>query len=51
MGRLDELVAALSRELGIAAGAVHLHSDLAPTSDPGRLFPAELFRERLARTR
>lgn len=51
MDRLDQLVTALSRELGIAPDRVHLHSELAPTADPGRLFPAELFRQRLARSR
>lgn len=48
MDRLDQLVGVLTRELGIPADRVHLHSDLAPTADPGRLFAAELFRERLA---
>ncbi len=46
--RLMELVTSLSRELGIPAERVYLHSDVAPTTDPGSFFPTALFREELA---
>jgi N-acetyl-anhydromuramyl-L-alanine amidase AmpD len=48
MERLTELTASLCRRLGIAPGRVYLHSDLAPTSSPGRLFPGSTFRDDLA---
>ncbi|TVQ61042.1 MAG: N-acetylmuramoyl-L-alanine amidase [Phycisphaerales bacterium] len=47
MQRLADLVAALSRELGIPADQVVLHREIAPTSSPGRLFPESALRERL----
>jgi hypothetical protein len=40
--RLRTLVAALQAQLQIPAERVYLHSDIAPVSDPGRLFPAGL---------
>lgn len=46
MRRLSQLVDALSRELNIPSGNVVLHSDIAPASDPGMLFPRAAFRER-----
>lgn len=46
--RLNQLVAALSRELNLPAEAIVTHSQIAPTSDPGRFFPETLFRSRLA---
>lgn len=46
--RLVELTASLCRELHIPADRVLLHSEVASTSSPGRLFPAGLFREELA---
>lgn len=49
MNRLAELVATLSRELGIPADKVVLHSDIAPTDDPGRYFPVAEFRRALQR--
>jgi hypothetical protein len=42
--RLQTLVAALRQELNIPAERVYLHSDVAPTSDPGRMFPQGEFR-------
>ena len=51
MRRLVQLVAALSERLGIAPDHVYLHSDLAKTDDPGRLFPEASFREQLAHAR
>jgi N-acetyl-anhydromuramyl-L-alanine amidase AmpD len=51
MRRLVQLVSALSEQLGIPADKVYLHSDLAQTDDPGRLFPEAAFREQLARAR
>ena len=41
------LVRALQAELGIHAGSVVLHSDLAPVASPGRSFPVEAFRAQL----
>lgn len=41
------LVRALQAELGIHAGSVVLHSELAPVASPGRCFPAEAFRAQL----
>jgi len=51
--RLAQLVAGLARELDIPLDRRHvlLHSDLAPVSDPGRLFPAAEFHELLAASR
>ena len=48
IARLESLVSALCRELGIPADKVLLHSAIAPTSDPGRLFPEALLRQHLA---
>lgn len=47
MTRLLDLVAALSRRYGIPPESVVLHSEIAPTSSPGRFFPAAAFRESL----
>jgi hypothetical protein len=47
--RLVELVTALCRELDIPAEAVRLHSEIAPTTDPGQLFHAAEFRRDLRR--
>lgn len=49
--RLVQLVSSLSDRLGIPPERVYLHSDLAPTNSPGRLFPEAAFREQLARAR
>jgi N-acetylmuramoyl-L-alanine amidase len=49
--RLVQLVSELSRRLGIPPEQVYLHSDLAQTDDPGRMFPEAAFREQLARVR
>ncbi len=38
--RLSQVVATLTRDLDIPLDRVYLHSDIAPTSDPGRFFPA-----------
>ncbi|MDX9911535.1 MAG: peptidoglycan recognition family protein [Phycisphaerales bacterium] len=46
--RLAELCATLCRELGLPQDAVMLHSDVAGTTDPGRLFPEAAFRQQLA---
>lgn len=48
MRRLSQLVAALAKELNIPASRIMLHSDVADTTDPGRLFPQATFRESLA---
>lgn len=48
MRRLVELVASLTRELGIDPDSVVLHRDVASTTSPGRFFPAEAF-DRLIR--
>jgi N-acetyl-anhydromuramyl-L-alanine amidase AmpD len=48
---LAQLVAELSRKLGIPADKVYLHSEVAPADDPGRFFPEAAFREQLARSR
>lgn len=45
LARLEQLLRALTRELGVPADKVVLHSDIAPTSDPGRLFPKAWLRE------
>lgn len=47
MAKLMELVQTLRAELKIPANRVYLHSDVAPTTDPGQLFPASEFRARL----
>lgn len=49
--RLIELVNALAAELGIPADRIYLHSDVARTSDPGRLFPVAAFREQISHLR
>ena len=46
--RLAELTASLCRRLGISPSRVYLHSDLAPTTSPGKLFPAASFRADVA---
>lgn len=46
--RLMQLVDALCDELDIPRENVKLHSQIAPTTSPGRFFPAAQFRERLA---
>ncbi len=45
--RLAELVSALCRELNIPKDKVVLHSEIAPTNDPGSLFPEVDFRREL----
>ena len=51
MRRLADLVEVLTRDLGIPGDRVLLHSDVAPVSDPGRLFHAAEFRRDLKRLR
>ncbi len=51
MRRLLELVDALSRELAIPASEVRLHSEIATTTSPGRLFPETELRQRLSALR
>jgi len=46
---LSNLVRRLQDSLGIPATSVHLHSDLASVSSPGRLFPAAEFELQLRR--
>jgi N-acetyl-anhydromuramyl-L-alanine amidase AmpD len=41
--QLNTLVESLRKQLGLPADRVLLHSDLAPVSDPGKLFPAGLY--------
>lgn len=48
IARLVQLTTALARQLDIPADAIVLHSDIAPTSDPGWYFPEAAFREQLA---
>lgn len=48
MERVVELTASLARRLGIPRERVYLHSELADTTSPGRLFPASSFRDALA---
>lgn len=48
MQRLVELVDTLRRELNLPADRVLLHADVAPTTDPGRLFPTAWLRQQLA---
>lgn len=47
--RLGELVRELQTKFGIPAERVFLHSEVAPTTSPGRLFPASALREQLLR--
>jgi hypothetical protein len=49
--RLVQIVSALAERLEIPADRIYLHSDLAPTDSPGRMFPEAAFREQLARLR
>jgi hypothetical protein len=42
--RLTQLTAALARELKIPQDRIYLHSDIAQTTSPGRLFPEQDFR-------
>lgn len=42
------LVSDLARSLDIPREQILLHSDLAPTTSPGRMFPASLFYEQIA---
>lgn len=49
--RLRQLLDGLRREMGISADQVVLHSAIAPTTDPGRLFPQAWLREQLAGSR
>lgn len=51
MQRLVELVNALATELQIPADRIYLHSDVARTSDPGRMFPVASFREQVSHLR
>lgn len=48
MRRLTDLVNALAREFKIPRDRILLHSDVAPVSDPGPMFPAALFHEQIA---
>ncbi len=50
MRRLTELLSGLGGEFGMAPDAMMLHREVAPTSDPGRLFPAS-FRDGLVEGR
>jgi N-acetyl-anhydromuramyl-L-alanine amidase AmpD len=47
LARLDQLITLLRREFNLPADRVVLHSQIAPTSDPGVLFPATWLRQRL----
>lgn len=47
LDRLTQIVDTLCSELQIPKDKVYLHSQLAPTSDPGKFFPAIQFREGL----
>ncbi len=49
--RLVELVNALAAELDIPADRIYLHSDVARTNDPGRMFPVAAFREQVSHLR
>lgn len=51
MRRLVQLVSSLCERLHIPADRVYLHSDVAQSDDPGRLFPEAAFREQLAHLR
>ncbi len=44
MRHLIQLTVALARELKIPADRIYLHSDIAKTTSPGRLFPEQEFR-------
>jgi hypothetical protein len=48
---LLELTTTLCRELNIPRDHVFMHSDIAPTSDPGALFSTASFRQALSRAR
>lgn len=48
MRALVRLVAELAAEFEIPRDQIYLHSDLAPTTSPGRLFPASVFFEQIA---
>ena len=52
MARLAQLTSALCRQLGIAADREHvvLHSQIAPTTDPGASFNDRWLRQKLAET-
>lgn len=45
---LEQLVSALSTQLGIDPSRVVMHRDVAPTSSPGRLFPENALRRKLS---
>lgn len=47
MVRLNQLVESLARELNIPHSQIVLHSDIAPASDPGVLFPSARFQQML----
>jgi N-acetyl-anhydromuramyl-L-alanine amidase AmpD len=49
--RLSQLVDALARELKIPRERIALHSEIAPVSSPGLLFPTASFREQLPATK
>jgi hypothetical protein len=49
MESLVRLTNSLCRELSIPGNRVYLHSEIAPTDDPGRLFPAATLRSQLPR--
>lgn len=46
--RLVELVQSLARALDIPESRILLHSDVAPTANPGRFFPSAAFRSQIA---
>ncbi len=48
LARLRQLVTALRTNLQIPADRVYLHSDIAQTTSPGRLFPVSWLREQVA---
>lgn len=41
LDRMQTLIQSLCRELEIPADRVYMHSQIAPVSDPGKLFPAD----------
>lgn len=49
--RAAQLVAALADRLEIPSSEIHLHSDLAQTSSPGRYFPRQAFEDLIASMR
>jgi N-acetyl-anhydromuramyl-L-alanine amidase AmpD len=51
LARLRQLLSALSTQLDIPAEKIYLHSDIAKTPSPGKLFPTGWLREALTRTR